>query len=249
MPLIALEKVSKTYNSEMVAVNALREITLTIAAGEFLCIAGPSGSGKSTLLNLLGILDFPSQGTVRIDGRPTSGLSRTAAAIMRREMIGFVFQSFNLIPVLSAWENIEYSLILRKIPSRQQREIIAQTLAAVGLQGKSDRKVALLSGGEQQRVAIARAIAGNPKVVLADEPTANLDTATGLAIIKLFQQLNKERGTTFVFSSHDPRISALASRGLTLVDGRLSSPAAASAAEESSPAESRQNRNHAHYLP
>ena len=223
MALIDLTGVSRIYGRGAEAVNALREVTLAVHTGEFVCIAGPSGSGKSTLLNLMGILDFPTRGTVAVDGKQTTGLSRTAAARMRRDCIGFVFQSFNLIQVLSAWENIEYSLILRRKSRRAQKAIIGEVLARVGLGEKMHKKVTTLSGGEQQRVAIARAIAGNPKVILADEPTANLDTATGLAIIELFKTMNLERGTTFVFSTHDPRITGLADRTLTLIDGRLQS--------------------------
>jgi len=221
MALIEVTGVSKVYDGRAVAVTALHDVTLSVRAGELVCIAGPSGSGKSTLLNMMGILDFPTTGRVIIDGRATAGLSRTAAALMRRDLIGFVFQSFNLVQVLSAWENVQYSLILRKVPFREQKMVIGDILVSVGLTDKMHTRVTELSGGEQQRVAIARAIAGSPKVVLADEPTANLDTETGLAIIELFRTMNRERGTTFVFSSHDPRITGLASRTMTLVDGQL----------------------------
>lgn len=221
MALLDLNNVSKVYTGGGAAVHALREVNLAVRAGELVCVAGPSGSGKSTLLNLMGILDVPTRGTVRVDGRETTGLSRTAAARMRRDHIGFVFQTFNLVQVLTAWENIEYNLLLRRIAHHELSARINEVLAAVGLGAKMHRRVTQLSGGEQQRVAIARAIAGNPKVVLADEPTANLDSATGLAIIELFKAMNRERGTTFVFSTHDPRLTGLADRTLFLVDGCL----------------------------
>ncbi len=169
---------------------------------------------------MMGVLDVPTYGTVRIDGHPTDGLSRTAAALLRRDLIGFVFQSFNLIQVLTAWENVEYGLILKGMPTGRRTSVIRDILGAVGLGDKMRTRVTRLSGGEQQRVAIARAVAGSPKVVLADEPTANLDTKTGLAIIELFRTMNRERGTTFIFSSHDPRMTGLAHRTVTLIDGR-----------------------------
>ncbi len=221
MPIIVLEQVSKTYQSGANAVRALQNLSCTIEAGDFVCIAGPSGSGKSTLLHLIGGLDLPTSGTITVAGQKTTHLDRTDRALFRRATIGFVFQTFNLIPVLTAGENVEYPLLLAGLGKDERRQRIKTALADMGLDGVEHRPVTELSGGQQQRVAIARAIAAGPPIVLADEPTANLDTATGQAIIDLFVAINRRRHTTFVFSSHDSRIIARADRVLHLEDGRL----------------------------
>ncbi|MEW6428426.1 MAG: ABC transporter ATP-binding protein [Thermodesulfobacteriota bacterium] len=222
MSVVALEGVSKIYRSGRVSLTALDRIDLRVAAGEFTCIAGPSGSGKSTLLHLAGMLDSPSRGTVSLLGRDCTGLGRREAALLRRHHIGFVFQAFNLVPVLTAAENVEYVLLLQNRPGGERRQRVRAALEAVGLSAWADHRAADLSGGQQQRVAIARAIVGRPPFILADEPTGSLDSATGTAIIDLLLEINRSQGTTFLFSSHDPRIIARAGRVIRLVDGRIS---------------------------
>ncbi len=219
--VIRLQGVSKVYRSEGGDVRALDRISCTIESGAFVCVAGPSGSGKSTLLHLVGGLDLPTSGTITVAGKKTTHLDRTGRALFRRATIGFVFQTFNLIPVLTAGENVEYPLLLAGLGKDERRQRIETALADVGLDGHEHRPVTELSGGQQQRVAIARAIAADPPIVLADEPTANLDSATGQAIIDLFVAINRRRHTTFVFSSHDSRIIGRADRVLRLEDGRL----------------------------
>lgn len=218
---IVLDRVCKVYRSGASQVRALDDFSCTIEAGEFTCLAGPSGSGKSTLLHLIGGLDVPTSGTVRVAGRATTHLDRTARALLRREVVGFVFQTFNLIPVLTVAENVEYPLLLAGLSAGERRRRIAKALADVGLADLADRPATALSSGQQQRVAIARAIAPRPPVILADEPTANLDSTTGQAIIDLFVAINRQQSATFLFSSHDPRIIARADRVLWLEDGRL----------------------------
>jgi putative ABC transport system ATP-binding protein len=222
MSLIELRQVSKIYTAGDIPVAALDSVNLVIEEGEFVCIAGPSGSGKTTLLNLIGCTDTPSHGTVSVAGDRMDRLTRTKAAAFRLRRIGFIFQAFNLIPVLTAYENVEYVLMLKGIPSAERSEIVRNTLASVGLAGQMGKFPGQLSGGEQQRVAVARAIVGSPPVVLADEPTANLDSRTGRNLVSLFRSLNRERGTTFIFSSHDPMIVGQADRCITLADGRIS---------------------------
>jgi putative ABC transport system ATP-binding protein len=221
MAIIELRNLSKTYRNATVAVQALRDINLRIDKGDFVCVAGPSGSGKSTLLHLAGTLDTPSGGQVIINGQETSGFTRTAAALFRRRHIGFIFQRFNLIPVLTAFENVEYILALLNIPSGQRKMSVEKTLAAVGLADFMHHRAGDLSGGQQQRVAVARAIVANPLIILADEPTASLDSETGLALIDLFSAINRQEHTTFLFSSHDPRIIKRANRILHLRDGKI----------------------------
>jgi putative ABC transport system ATP-binding protein len=217
---VAVRDVSKTYRLGKVIVTALDGVSLTVKAGEFLAVAGPSGSGKTTLLNLIGCLDTPTSGEVMIDGEAIGGLSAGRRADLRARKLGFVFQTFNLIPVLTAWENVEYPLLLQ----RRRGDVAGRVRAAlehVGLADRARHRPPELSGGQQQRVAIARALVTEPALVLADEPTANLDSRTGHEIVELMRRLNRERGTTFVFSTHDPRIVNAADRVLEISDGRL----------------------------
>ena len=219
---VAVRDVSKTYRLGKVTVTALAGVSLAVKAGEFLAVAGPSGSGKTTLLNLIGCLDTPTSGEVLIDGEAIGGLSAGRRADLRARKLGFVFQTFNLIPVLTAWENVEYPLLLQ----RDRGDVAARVRAAlehVGLADRARHRPPELSGGQQQRVAIARALVTEPALVLADEPTANLDSRTGHEIVELMRRLNRERGTTFVFSTHDPRIVNAADRVIEISDGRLQS--------------------------
>jgi putative ABC transport system ATP-binding protein len=221
MPLIELKGITKRYDENGVPVTALYPIDLSVSNGEFICIAGPSGSGKTTLLNIIGLIDTPSGGEIFLDNKPVSGLSRTTGAALRLEKIGFVFQAHNLIPVLSAYENVEYVLLLKRVRAEERRERVSRTLAQVGLANKLEKLPGELSGGEQQRVAVARAIVASPPLVLADEPTASLDSATGEELVNLFHTIAEREGTTFVFSSHDPKIIDRAGRVITLLDGRV----------------------------
>lgn len=221
MALIELSDVSKLYGSGAQIVAAVDHFTTHIERGEFTVLAGPSGSGKTTLLNLIGCLDRPSSGTLLIDGRNVATTSAARLAEFRLQRIGFIFQSYNLIPVLNAEENAEFTLMLQGVAKPQRRERIHQLFAELGLTGLERRRPDDLSGGQQQRVAIARAIAPEPAVVLADEPTANLDSATSSDLLQLMRRLNETQGITFIFSSHDPRVIDLARRVITLEDGRL----------------------------
>jgi putative ABC transport system ATP-binding protein len=218
--VVAVKDLTKTYRLGMQTVTALAEVSLTVHAGEFMAVAGPSGSGKTTLLNLIGCLDTPTSGEIAIDGEPVGRLSATRRADLRARKLGFIFQTFNLIPVLTAWENVEYPLLIHRrggeLGPRVQR-----ALEQVGLGERARHRPPELSGGQQQRVAIARALVTEPALVLADEPTANLDSATGREIVDLMRRLNRERGTTFVFSTHDPRIMAAADRVVQISDGRV----------------------------
>jgi putative ABC transport system ATP-binding protein len=221
MPLIELQGVTKRYDDNGVPVTALHPIDLSVSNGEFVCIAGPSGSGKTTLLNIIGLIDTPSGGEIFFDNNPVSGLNRTAGAALRLKKIGFVFQAHNLIPVLSAYENVEYVLLLKRVRAEERRERVSRTLAHVGLANKMKKLPGELSGGEQQRVAVARAIVASPPLVLADEPTASLDSATGEELVNLFHSIAEREGTIFVFSSHDPKIIDRAGRVIILLDGRI----------------------------
>jgi putative ABC transport system ATP-binding protein len=221
MSVIELEEVAKTYRSDGLEVTAFRADRLRVEVGEFVCIAGPSGSGKTTLLNLMGAVDFPSAGSVRISGKLTSGLSPADSARLRLENIGFIFQSYNLIPVLSAFENIEYVLLLKGMAAAERKERVTAALISVGLKDMMRKLPKEMSGGQQQRVAVARAIVATPPIVLADEPTANLDSATGRELVELLRGLNSSRGMTFVFSSHDPMVIEQAGRIITLRDGLI----------------------------
>jgi len=220
-PIVELREVTRVYRQGGVEVAALRGVTLRVLAGEFTALCGPSGSGKTTTLNLIGALDRPTSGLVRLEGHDLTTLGRRALAQLRRDRIGFVFQSYNLIPVLTAYENAEVVLALQGVDAGVRRRRVMELLAAVGLAGLENRRPDELSGGQQQRVAIARAIAADPAVVLADEPTANVDSETAEMLLNLMQRLNRERGVTFVFSTHDPRVMQHARRIVHLVDGAV----------------------------
>ena len=217
---INLEKV---YNSSVAPVKAVSSVNLEFAAGEFTAIVGPSGSGKTTLLNLLGGLDKPTDGQVIIDGTDISSMTERQLFDFRLHNIGFVFQSFNLIPVLTAKENVSFIMLLQKRPKDAMEKRAIEMLEQVGLSDKINTRPTQLSGGQQQRVAVARALASKPKFVLADEPTANLDTASALNLLGIMSQLNKEEHITLIFSTHDQRVIDRASRVITLVDGAVSS--------------------------
>jgi putative ABC transport system ATP-binding protein len=219
--ILRVEAVSKIYRQGQLDVAALRDVTLSVELGDFAVLAGPSGSGKTTLLNLMGALDRPTSGRVVAGGRDISQLTERALASLRLQHIGFVFQAYNLIPVLTAYENAEFVLLLQGVAAPERRRRVEEVLAAVGLSGLERRRPAELSGGQQQRVAVARAIAAQPDLVLADEPTANLDSKTALELIELMSRLNLERGVTFVVSSHDERVIERAARVVRLEDGRV----------------------------
>ena len=219
--IVRLDRVVKDYGEGEVATRALAGIDLDIHAGEFTAVAGPSGSGKSTLLNVASGLDRPTSGRVFVAGGEITSASGSRLSELRLRHIGFVFQAYNLIPVLTAFENAEYILMLQGVRPRERRERVMELLEQVGLAGMEHRFPRELSGGQQQRVAIARAIASSPALVLADEPTANVDQATASALMDLMARLNEERGTTFLFSSHDSRVLERARRLLTLTDGRI----------------------------
>ncbi|MBC7082816.1 MAG: ABC transporter ATP-binding protein [Firmicutes bacterium] len=221
MALLELEGVRKDYRQGRLTVPALRGIDLEVESGEFMAIAGPSGSGKTTLLNLVGCLDTPTEGVIRLDGIELAKLPKAQLADIRRRRIGFVFQSYNLIPVLTAYENVEFSLALLGENSSNVKDRVMRILADVGLSGLENRRPGDLSGGQQQRVAIARALVKGPDLVLADEPTANLDSETGKAIIELMLEMNQKKGTTFIFSTHDPMVMNYARRLVTVRDGRV----------------------------
>ena len=221
MALYSIRDLRKTYRVGDVETKALDGVDLAIDRGEFTAIAGPSGSGKSTLLHLMGALDRPDGGEVVLDGRRIDELDRQEAAQMRLEHLGFVFQAYNLIPVLSALENAAFVLELRGVRRAERERAAREALAALGMDGLEGRMPNQLSGGQQQRVAVARAIAADPDIVLADEPTANLDSATGEQLIDLMRTLNEERGVTFVFSTHDPRLLDHVRRIVRLEDGRV----------------------------
>ncbi len=223
MILIQAEQLSKTYRIGEVESTALKNVSFSIQAGAFAAIVGPSGSGKSTLLNLIGCLDHPSNGSLLVCGSNVTTLSRTEAAHFRGENIGFIFQDFNLIPVLTVFENVEYPLLMvRNWPAEKRRERVLQMLEAVGMSEQADKKPDQISGGQKQRVAVARALVGEPKLVLADEPTANLDHDTAYRILNLMKQMRDNFGTTFLFSTHDPKIMQEAEQTFILEDGYLS---------------------------
>jgi putative ABC transport system ATP-binding protein len=222
-PVVELVGVTKVFRQGALEVHALRGVDLTVQRGEFTALWGPSGSGKTTALNLIGALDTPTAGSVRLEGHELGALSRRQRSAMRRDRIGFVFQSYNLIPVLTAYENAESVLALQGAPALERRERVMALLRDVGLEGMEHRRPNELSGGQQQRVAIARAIASNPAVVLADEPTANVDSATAERLLDIMVKLNEDRGVTFVFSTHDPRVMRHARRLVGLVDGKVAS--------------------------
>ena len=221
MGVISLRAISKSYPSADARLEVLRGVDLEIGAGEFVAAVGPSGSGKSTLLNLIGGLDRPDSGTVRIDGMDLGGRDDRTLAAIRNEKLGFVFQSFHLIPVLTAMENVAWPLVLRGTDRRRRAARATELLERVGLAGHMHRPPGRLSGGQRQRVAIARALACRPKIILADEPTGNLDGTTAAGIMELFASLNREDGVTFVVSTHDPMVVSHAGRRLHLSEGEL----------------------------
>lgn len=221
MGIVELTDVRKTYQEGKVEVPALRGVNLTIEEGGFLALAGPSGSGKTTLLNIIGGLDTADSGGVMVNGNNLNALSQSQLAEMRLHRIGFVFQAYNLIPVLSAVENVEYVMLLQGVPQAKRRERARAVLDDVSLEGLYDRRPAELSGGQQQRVAVARAIVSNPAIVLADEPTANLDSDTGRGLLEMMQEMNEKKNVTFIFSTHDTMVMEFARRLVNIRDGMV----------------------------
>jgi putative ABC transport system ATP-binding protein len=222
MSLVVAENVHKVYRTGETEVRALKGVSIVIESGAFVSIVGPSGSGKTTLLNLIGCLDKPSEGKLIVAGTEVAGLSRVQGAVFRGEKIGFIFQDFNLIPVLTVYENIEYPLLMvQDVPARQRSERVLALLRAVGMEEQKDKRPDQISGGQKQRVAVARALVTSPALVLADEPTANLDHDTAYQVIELMKQMRDSFGTTFIFSTHDPKIVGEAEVIHTLEDGRL----------------------------
>ena len=220
-PAVRTTNLWKIYPQEPRPVEAVRGVGLVVESAEFVAMAGPSGSGKTTVLNLLGGLTAPTEGSVRIGGQEITALTDRELARVRLNRIGFVFQSYNLLPMLTARENAEFTLVLQGVPARERRERVRKLFGEIGLEGMEDRFPLKLSGGQQQRVAVARAVLGEPDLVLADEPTANLDSTTAESLLDVMEQLNRTRGTTFVFSTHDPRVMERAGRLVRLVDGRI----------------------------
>ncbi len=222
-PIVQMRGVTKVFKQGDIEVQALRGLDLTVDRGEFVALWGPSGSGKTTALNLIGALDTPTAGTVTLEGKALSSMSRRELSAMRRDRIGFVFQAYNLIPVLTAYENAESVMALQGTPVAERKQRVMALLKDVGLQGMEHRRPHEMSGGQQQRVAIARAIASNPAVVLADEPTANVDSETAEKLLRIMAHLNESLGITFIFSTHDPRVMKYARRLVGLVDGVVDS--------------------------
>jgi putative ABC transport system ATP-binding protein len=218
-----LKDVKKTYRMGPIKVPALRGISLQVAPGEFLAVAGPSGCGKTTLLNIMGGLDRADTGTVLVEGNNLQLLSPAGLAGVRLRRLGFVFQAFNLLPVLSALENAEFTLLLQGMPAGQRKEKVQKLFSEIGLAGLEDRRPGELSGGQQQRVAVARAMVTEPALILADEPTANLDSVTATALLDVMEHLNRAHGTTFVYTTHDPQVMERARRLIRLRDGQIAS--------------------------
>jgi putative ABC transport system ATP-binding protein len=221
--VLQAEHLTKDYESRAVTTRALDDVSIAVARGEFSALAGPSGSGKTTLLNMLGTIDAPTSGIVRIDGADVTKMSESQCSDLRLHRLGFIFQSYNLIPVLTAAENVEFVLLLQGVGARERRERAEQTLVDLGLGELLRKRPTEMSGGQQQRVAVARAIASQPSIVLADEPTANLDSRTAENLLELMLRMNQERGVTFLFSTHDKRVMDRARRVVQLVDGRIES--------------------------
>jgi putative ABC transport system ATP-binding protein len=221
MAIIEAQNLAKDFYLGKALIQALKGVSFEIEAQEFVAIAGPSGSGKTTLLNLLGCIDVPSSGTLKMDGIDIAHLSSDELADIRHNKLGFVFQTFNLIPVLSAFENVEYSLLKRKMSKTERRGRVLDSLKEVGLLDHVAHKPEELSGGQRQRVAIARALVREPEIILADEPTANLDHQTGSRILEIMKRINEERKTVFIFSTHDPKIMETASRVIYIMDGQI----------------------------
>lgn len=221
MSIIRTENLEKTYEDNGVPVKAVRGVSMTIEPGEFTVIAGPSGSGKTTLLNLIGALDVPTAGTVMLENAVLAELSRDQLSDLRLRKIGFVFQAYNLIPVLSAIENVEFTMVLSGVSEKDRTERAMKVLNELGIGELANKRPNEMSGGQQQRVAVARAIVNDPALVLADEPTANLDSKTGEELLDLMENMNREKQITFVFSSHDPQVIERAHRLITLKDGQI----------------------------
>ncbi len=221
-PIVAAQDVAKVYQLGKTEVHALRHVDLVVQRGEFLSIAGPSGSGKTTLLNLVGGVDVPTSGTVWVDGEDTSRLTERALTRLRLDHIGFIFQTFNLVAVLTVFQNVEFPLLLQgRMTAAERERRVNELLESVGLADHARHRPSELSGGQRQRVAVARALVARPPLVLADEPTANLDSKTGGTIIDLMREMNRRDGTTFIFSTHDPKVMAHASAIVRLEDGRV----------------------------
>jgi putative ABC transport system ATP-binding protein len=220
--IVSVRNVTKDYMLGKTVVHALREVSLEVEGGDFLSIAGPSGSGKTTLLNLVGCVDTATGGVVEVDGRDTSRLSERALTELRLRRIGFIFQSFNLVSVLTVAQNVEFPLLLQGgLTARERAQRVNALLAAVGIEGYAKHRPSELSGGQRQRVAVARALVTRPALVLADEPTANLDSKTGESVIDLMKEMNRRDGTTFIFSTHDPKVMSHASAIVRIEDGRI----------------------------
>ncbi|HPE94000.1 ABC transporter ATP-binding protein [Sphaerochaeta sp. UBA5836] len=219
--MIKVEKVSRNYKTGESIVRALKQVSLEIQDGEFLSIAGPSGSGKTTLLNLIGCIDAIDDGEISINGQKVSTMNKEEKTTFRRQNLGFIFQTYNLIPVLSAYENVSFVLSLLDVPEAEVKQRTYEILKEVGLEGMENRRPSRLSGGQQQRIAIARALVKRPQIILADEPTANLDSKTGEEILKLMKRMNEKFGTTFIFSTHDKMVMEYARRLVQLHDGSI----------------------------
>ena len=222
-PAVRTDGVWKIFEQEAEEVQAVRDVTLTISRGEFTALAGPSGSGKTTLLNLIGGLTRPTRGRVWVAGHEVSEMSNQALAQLRLEQVGFVFQAYNLLPVLSAMENAEFPMLLQGVPPEERRSRVGELFKRTGMTGLEDRRPGKLSGGQQQRVAVVRAVASRPALVLADEPTANLDSRSSEALLDVMAELNHELGVTFVFATHDARVMDRSRRLVRLVDGAVDS--------------------------
>jgi len=221
MSIVIAENIGKRYIQGKVEVHALRGVSVNIDQGEFVAMAGPSGSGKTTVLNIIGGIDNPDSGKVVVDGNDYSDMTQSKLAELRLNKIGFVFQAYNLIPVLSAEENVEYIMLLQGVSAKKRKKKARAILDDVGLEGKYSRRPSELSGGQQQRVAVARAIVSNPAIILADEPTANLDSKTGESLLDMMKKMNREKNVTFIFSTHDNMVMEYARRIVTLKDGQI----------------------------
>lgn len=228
--VVRCQSISRTYQDDSVPVRALSNVDFEVARGEFVSLAGPSGSGKSTLLNIIGGLDRPDEGEVEVDGVALNSLSESALSDLRLNKMGFVFQAYNLIPVLSALENVEFIMQLQAVPAAERRARAIALLEQLGLEGMADRRPGEMSGGQQQRVAVARAIVTHPVLLLADEPSANLDSKTTEELLKLLQRLNEEQGVTIVTATHDPLVMSYAKRQVRLKDGEIVEDSALQAA-------------------
>ena len=220
---VRTEGVWKIFEHDDITVEAVRDVSLEVKRGEFLAMAGPSGSGKTTLLNLIGGLTRPTRGRVLIDGHDLTVMSENQLSQLRLEQVGFIFQAYNLLPVLTALENAEFPMLLRGVEKEERRRRVSEMFETIGIAGLEDRWPNKLSGGQQQRVAVVRAVIGEPAIVLADEPTANLDSASSKTLLDIMERFNRDRGTTFLFCTHDPRVMERSRRLITLVDGAIES--------------------------